>query len=109
MTRQFADGATSGAFGTPRLGNGRDTPSRLLAGNIPAKYRDRQKNVSPLWRRYGAFLSTRGFYFRVWRRCAWLVRAQDCDQAECQSPGPMVEIRLVAYVISEIKSKSILV
>ncbi len=24
--------ATSGAFGTPQLGNGRDTPSRLLAG-----------------------------------------------------------------------------
>ena len=57
-------GATSGAFGTPRLGHGRDTPNRALAGNVPAKYCDRQKNFSPLWRRYGAFVLPRGFYFR---------------------------------------------
>ena len=28
-----------------RFGKGRDAPRRLMAGNIPAKYRDRQKNT----------------------------------------------------------------
>ena len=58
------------------LGKGRGTPCQLLAGKIPAKYRDRQKNVSPLWRRYEAFLSPHGFYFRIWRRGERLAQAQ---------------------------------
>ncbi len=68
--------AASGTFGTPRIGIGRATPCRLLAAKFPAKYRDRQKNVSPLWRRYGPFLSPHGFYFCIWRCGERLARAQ---------------------------------
>ncbi len=72
--------AASGTFGTPRVGNGRAMPCQLLARKIPAECRNCQKSFSPLWRRYGAFLSPHGFYFCIWRRGKRLARAQISDR-----------------------------